>query len=73
MLFSACTSNELAFESNGQGDFTLRATTVIRQGVAGLGNRDVHERILQAFGDDRRQNPELHGELALRAERFLGL
>ena len=59
VLFSACRSSELAYESNGQGDFTLRATRVIASGIDSLSNRDFHDRVLQAFGSAPRQNPEL--------------
>jgi hypothetical protein len=72
VLFSACTSKELAYESNMQGDFTLRATRVIANGVSGLSNRDFHERVLAAFGDLRRQTPELNCDIASRGARFLG-
>jgi len=59
ILFSACRSSELAYESNGQGDFTLRATQAIAAGIDNLSNRAFHDRVLQAFGSAPRQNPEL--------------
>jgi hypothetical protein len=72
VLFSACTSKESAYETNGQGDFTLHATRVIADGVTGLSNRDFYERVLTAIGDIRRQNPELDCDVAARGARFLG-
>lgn len=72
VLFSACTSKESAYETNGQGDFTLQATRVIASGSTGLSNRDFYERVLAAFGDLRRQNPELHCDVTARGARFLG-
>jgi hypothetical protein len=59
VLFSACRSTEVAWESHGQGDFTRHATPVLR-GTAGLTNAALLERVQTAFGPSPRQHPELH-------------
>ncbi len=74
VLFSACRSDELAYESNGQGDFSLRMTRLVASGnLRGLSNRDVVERILAAFGQSPRQTPQLHCAVSYRGNRFLAL
>jgi hypothetical protein len=60
ILFSACQSREVAWEANGHGEFTLRATQILRPGAAGLTNASFLEKVLQAFGQNPRQHPELH-------------
>jgi hypothetical protein len=59
VLFAACLSTESAYESNGQGDFTRRATQILAAGLGGLTNEGFQERVRTAFGARRRQNPEL--------------
>ena len=59
-LFSACQSIELAWESNGQGDFTRHATRLLTQGVTGVSHAAFLARIQSAFGASPRQHPELH-------------
>jgi hypothetical protein len=59
-LFSACRSTEVAWESNGQGDFTRHATRVLAQGVDGVTHGAFLTRVLTAFGTNRRQNPEIY-------------
>jgi hypothetical protein len=72
VLFSACTSTQQAFESNGQGDFTRRATSLLA-GANGISNRDFLEQVLKAFGPGARQTPELHCDLDARTGHLLGL
>lgn len=71
VVFSACRSTELAYERNGQGDFTLRATEVMRSSVESTTNRDVHDAILRAFGSAPRQHPELDCAADALRGRFL--
>ncbi len=71
VLFSACRSTELAYESNRQGDFTRIATRVLAEGTQGLSNTDFLERVLLAFGSNPRQNPEIHCDLTARQQGFL--
>jgi hypothetical protein len=59
-LFSACRSTEVAWESNGQGDFTRHATTVLAQGVNGVTHGAFLARVVSAFGADPRQHPEIY-------------
>ncbi|MPY91449.1 MAG: peptidase C14 [Luteitalea sp.] len=60
ILFAACRSTEVAWESNGQGDFTRHATRALADGVAGLTNAAFLARVQASFGDQPRQHPELH-------------
>lgn len=60
VLFSACRSDEVAWENNGHGDFTVRATGLLRQEAVALTNEAFHSRVVQAFGPQARQHPELH-------------
>jgi len=59
VLFSACRSVEVAWESNQQGDFTRLATPILREA-----GQSTHGALLQqiaaAFGANPRQHPELH-------------
>jgi hypothetical protein len=59
VLFSACRSTEVAYESRGQGDFTRHATSVLQRG-SGVTNGALLERVQKAFGVSARQHPELH-------------
>ena len=63
VAFSACRSSEVAWESDGQGDFTKRATALLRnvtqKNATGLSNKDFAEQVLSAFGSRPRQHPEL--------------
>jgi len=56
--FSARTASEVAYEQNGKGDFTTKATALLSQGV-GITNREFQRRVVLAFGDQRRQTPQL--------------
>jgi hypothetical protein len=60
VLFAACRSTEVAWESRNQGDFTRHATAVLRAGGRGLSNGALLSRIQAAFGASPRQHPELH-------------
>src|SRR5690606_18043909 len=59
VLFSACRSTELAWESNGQGEFTLRATRILASGIGGLTNERFAQRVRREIGPNPRQHPEL--------------
>ena len=73
VLFSACRSDQLAYENNGQGDFTRHATGLIGRGTFDLSNRDFLERLIDAFGDTRLQEPQLHCDASNRRSDFLAL
>ncbi len=58
VFFGACQASELAYESNGQGDFTRIALPRLREFLT-LTNREYFEAVLAAFGDSRKQTPVL--------------
>jgi hypothetical protein len=58
VYFGACQATELAYESNGQGDFTRRALPRIREFLTGT-NQQFYEAVLADFGAARRQTPVL--------------
>lgn len=57
--FSACLDHQVAMESAGSGEFTLRALRVLERGVAGLSNDQFLQQVVTAFGPDAAQNPML--------------
>jgi Caspase domain len=57
--FSACHSRELAWESQGQGEFTLRATQLLKNGGARLTPDEFYRRVVDDFGAQRRQTPQM--------------
>ena len=59
VFFGACQPDEVAWESNGQGDFTRRAVPLLREALTGSSNQEFFEKVLAAFGEDRRQTPVL--------------
>ncbi len=59
-LFSACRSTEVAWESNGHGDFTQHATRMLAQGIAGMTHGSFLARVQSAFGANPRQHPEVY-------------
>lgn len=58
VYFGACQATELAYESNGQGDFTRKALPRIRECLAGT-NQQFYDAVLADFGAARRQTPVL--------------
>ena len=60
VVFSACRSTEVAWESNGHGEFTLLATTTLKtEGGTGISHEAFMEHVVTAFGADPRQHPVL--------------
>ena len=60
VTFSACQPHELAWESNGQGDFTGHGVAVLREqlgGRGGLTNAAFFDAVDARFGGERRQSP----------------
>lgn len=57
--FGACQSRELAWESNGHGEFTVHATKLLQAGGAALTPDTFHRRVVDAFGTSRRQTPNM--------------
>jgi hypothetical protein len=60
VVFSACLSTEVAWESNGQGEFTVRATAVLAEGMDGLTNSAFADKVSAAFGARPRQHAKLY-------------
>jgi hypothetical protein len=71
VLFSACLPKELAFEDNGAGDFTTRATRILLAGIDGITHLEFQRRVTEAFGSPARQNPNLDCAEAARARVLL--
>ncbi|WP_257792926.1 caspase family protein [Azospirillum argentinense] len=72
ILFAACLSTELAYESGGQGDFTLRATRILADDGASLSNEAFQRRVTEAFGPVARQHPGLYCAAEARARPLFG-
>ncbi len=71
VLFSACQSTEVAFETNGQGEFTVRATRLLNDRGRALTNDEFVTAVVEAFGAGRRQTPTIACAAALRGRRIL--
>lgn len=72
VLFAACKSREVALESDGHGHFTTNATRILSSGIQRMTNADFQARVVQAFGENSGQNPELSCAKALRSRLLLG-
>jgi hypothetical protein len=59
VVFSACLPTEVAFEENGAGDFTTRATRLLGLGVDGVTHLEFQRSVTREFGSPARQNPML--------------
>ncbi len=64
LLFTACKSSQVAYEFNGQGEFTLRAIRALSAGGDGLTARELFRHVVDAFGENPSQNPLLEGPTA---------
>src|SRR6185295_10930697 len=60
VVFSACLSSEVAWESGGHGEFTVRALQVMQAGIAGLTNEQFESRVTAQFGTAPRQHARLY-------------
>lgn len=60
VVFSACLSSEVAWESRGQGEFTVCATRVLARAGAKLSNAEFARLVTQEFGPSPRQQPRLY-------------
>ncbi len=71
VFFGACQPDEVAWESDGQGDFTRIAVPLLAQALAGASNEQYLDRVLAGLGAQRKQTPvQLPPHLASR--RLLG-
>jgi hypothetical protein len=55
--FGACTPAQVAFETNGAGDYSSRAIPILQSGVSGLTNASFLASVINAFGAGARQQP----------------
>lgn len=69
--FAACQDDQSAYESNGRGDFTVRAARILAAGLEGLTNEQFAERVMTAFGNNARQLPRLDCDRAARSRGLL--
>ncbi len=58
VVFAACLPNEVAWESDGHGDFTLRATKLLLSG-RNVTHEEFQRQVIEAFGSTPRQHPNL--------------
>lgn len=56
--FAACQDDEVAWESDGHGEYTLRATRVLDDGSQ-LTHEQFNQRVVSDFGTQARQHPKL--------------
>ena len=57
--FSACDAHEVAYETRGSGDFTKVATAALAAAAGHQSNREFQDAVIRAFGERRRQTPQL--------------
>ncbi|MFL6451633.1 MAG: caspase family protein [Bryobacteraceae bacterium] len=69
--FAACSRSESALETNGQGEFSQRATDLIRKLQGTVSNSQFKANVMAAFGPAARQHPELDGAVAYFESPFL--
>ena len=72
VLFSACRDFELAYETDGQGDFTRRAVELLSSSVRRISNADFLERVVASFSGQARQTPEIDCDVTARTKLLLG-
>jgi hypothetical protein len=71
VVFAACRADQVAYESDGQGDFTRLVTELLSDRVPDESHVDFHARVLRAFGTGARQEPQLNCADAARTRHFL--
>ena len=67
--FAACSRDESAWESQGQGEFTVRATKILESADARLTNGAFIERVRADFGNTPRQHVQLDASARAAAKR----
>ncbi|HVR96661.1 MAG TPA: caspase family protein [Thermoanaerobaculia bacterium] len=60
VTFSACQPFEVAWEVQGQGEFTRHANRILSAGIQGVSHSEFQRRVEEAFGPTGRQHPFLH-------------
>jgi hypothetical protein len=71
VVFSACRSDEAAWESNGQGEFTVRATRILNASSGQLSNTEFADMVSAAFGEMPRQHAELDASSSSKTRMLL--
>ncbi|SFM50371.1 caspase family protein [Nitrosomonas communis] len=71
VVFSACLSSEVAWESDGHGEFTVRALRVLQFGMDGLSNEQFEQRVTAEFGSTPRQHARLYCAPSAKALHLL--
>lgn len=71
VVYSACLSSEVAWESGGHGEFTVRALRVLQSGIDGMTNEQFERRVTAEFGDAPRQHARLYCAPSASAARLL--
>jgi hypothetical protein len=66
VVFSACQDREVAYESDGHGDFTTRALPLLAAATNGMTHDGFQQAVIEAFGAGRRQSPNLECAPAAR-------
>jgi hypothetical protein len=69
--FAACLDRELAWESNGQGDFTRIAVPLLQQLGQGITNAEFARRVEGGFSSNTRQHPRLDAAGPVLEQLFL--
>ena len=59
VVFSACLDREVAYETGGHGEFTVRATQMLARGIDGLTHLEFQRKVTEAFGATPAQHPNL--------------
>jgi hypothetical protein len=71
VTFAACQPEEVAWETNGQGAFTVRGTAVLREHGLGLTNQNFYDAVLDRFGPSPRQTPYFDAATPAKSRRLL--
>ena len=71
VVLSACRPEQVAYESDGHGDFTRIATELLADGLGDDTYADFLERLVKGFGSQARQEPQLDCAPGARDWRLL--
>ena len=72
IAFAACRDDEVAYEVDGHGEFTLQAAQILYESVqGGLSHAQFQQRITDAFGLTPRQHPRLDCPEARTTDKLL--
>ncbi len=73
VFFGACLPTEVAWESEGHGDFTKRALPLLRRSLGSVSNQAFFDSLLAAFGESRRQTPVLRPDYLASRQLLVSL